>query len=94
MGRKESDGGRGRRRETLPLSMGSTATGLRLQEWSSVLVSELRQPSGDSNNATLDLADACAKGCFGADFKTCIGEDQTEQIPDIEVIFYDQAYSA
>jgi integrase len=37
---------------------GLYGTGLRIQEWSSVLVNELRQPHGDNNYVTLQLADA------------------------------------
>jgi integrase len=44
---------------------GLYGTGLRIQEWSSVLVNELRQPDGDHNYVTLQLADACAKGGRG-----------------------------
>jgi integrase len=44
---------------------GLYGTGLRIQEWSSVFVNELRQPDGDHNYVTLQLADACAKGGRG-----------------------------
>ncbi|WP_251420707.1 site-specific integrase [Pseudarthrobacter sp. NCCP-2145] len=44
---------------------GLHGTGLRLQEWASVLVNELRHPSDENNYVTLRLADACAKGGHG-----------------------------
>lgn len=44
---------------------GIYGSGLRLQEWASVLTTELREPAPNRDYVTLQLADACAKGGRG-----------------------------